>query len=276
MAKHNMMNGIRVPKGGRSNINEIKLSLFKKCSEISVLYDIQIFVAITDDKSNLSVLSTKTEVSEYISNNLKIPLNATEIFTSKSVIFYFNIVQFSNNDTESSDSSDDDSTIQHNHKGTSLEKDNSSSLVNATTLSQTVTHLTDGMKKKNYNIKIPLFIGKKKTIGEEILKTSKNNLILFKEKEKNNKKIEQRYNMHNIHPKVDSNISDKSYKTSSNFTIKIPMIKNEIEMKEDIKDDVIKDTNKDQSFSIFNSNIFSNHSNYDPIFSEISSHSSIS
>ena len=271
MAEHNRMNRIRVPKVGKSKINEIKLSLFKKCSEISVLYDIQIFVAITDDKNNLSVLSTKTEVSEYISNNLKIPLNATEIFTSKSVIIYINKVQFSNNDTESSDSSDDESTIQHNHKGTSIEKDNSSSLVNATTLSQTVTNLTDGMKKKNYNIKIPLFIGKKKTIGEEILKTSKNNLILFKERDK--KKIEQRYNMHNIHPKVGSNISDISYKTSSNFTIKIPMINNNIEMKEDIKDDVIKDTNKDQSFSLFNSNIFSNN---EPIFSELSSHSSIS
>ena len=79
--------------------------------------------------------------------------------------------------------------------------------------------------------------------------------------------------MHNIHPKVGSNISDISYKTSSNFTIKIPMIKNNIEMKEDIKDDVIKDTNKDQSFSLFNSNIFSNN---EPIFSELSSHSSIS
>ena len=90
MAKHNRMNRIRVPKVGKSKINEIKLSLFKKCSEISVLYDIQIFVAITDDKNNLSVLSTKTEVSEYISNNLKIPLNATEIFTSKSVIIYIN------------------------------------------------------------------------------------------------------------------------------------------------------------------------------------------
>ena len=51
------------------------------------------------------------------------------------------------------------------------------------------------------------------------------------------------------------------------------MIKNNIEMKEDIKDDVIKDTNKDQSFSLFNSNIFSNN---ELIFSELSSHSSIS
>ena len=47
-------------------------------------------IAITDEKNKLSVLSTKTEVSEYISHNLKIPLSATEIFTSKSVIIYFN------------------------------------------------------------------------------------------------------------------------------------------------------------------------------------------
>lgn len=92
MGKHTNHNRIRVSKGVKGNINEIKLSLFKKCSEISVNYDIQIFVAITDEKNHLSVLSTKTEVSEYISHNLKIPLNATEIFTSKSVIIYFNIV----------------------------------------------------------------------------------------------------------------------------------------------------------------------------------------
>ena len=41
------------------------------------------------DKHNLSVLSTKTEVSEYISSTLKVPLNATEIFTSKSVSILF-------------------------------------------------------------------------------------------------------------------------------------------------------------------------------------------
>ena len=262
MGKHNKVNRIRVPKGGRCNINEIKLSLFKKCSEISVLYDIQIFVAITDEKNKLSVLSTKTEVSEYISHNLKIPLSATEIFTSKSVIIYFNRIQFSNNETESSDSSDD----EHNHKGPSLEKDNSSSLVNATTLSQTFTNLTEGIKKKNYKIKIPLFVDKKKTIGEDILKNSKNNIILFKQREKNNKMLEKRY-MHNIHPKVGSSISD-----NSNFTIKIPLKTNEndTEMKNDtIKDDVIKD----QSFTIFNSNQLSNH---DFIFSDFSSNSSIS
>ena len=80
--------------------------------------------------------------------------------------------------------------------------------------------------------------------------------------------LEKRY-MNNIHLKVGSSISDKS---SSNFTIKIPMKKSETdtEMKNDtIKDDVIKD----QAFNIFNSNTFFNH---DFIFSEFSSHSSIS
>ena len=93
MVKHSRMGRVRIPKETKSAFNEVKLSLYKKCTEISLLYDIQIFVAITDDKHNLSVLSTKTEVSEYISSTLRVPLNATEIFTSKSVsIINYNIV----------------------------------------------------------------------------------------------------------------------------------------------------------------------------------------
>ena len=45
-------------------------------------------MAITDENNELSVLSTKTDVSEYISHTLTIPLKAKEIFTSKSVNFY--------------------------------------------------------------------------------------------------------------------------------------------------------------------------------------------
>ena len=89
MVKHRRIGKVRIQKGSKSTLNEVKLSLYKKCTEISLLYDIQIFVAITDDKHNLSVLSTKTEVSEYISSTLKVPLNATEIFTSKSVSILF-------------------------------------------------------------------------------------------------------------------------------------------------------------------------------------------
>lgn len=89
MVKHSRIGKVRVQKESKSTLNEVKLSLYKKCTEISLLYDIQIFVAITDDKHNLSVLSTKTEVSEYISSTLKVPLNATEIFTSKSVSILF-------------------------------------------------------------------------------------------------------------------------------------------------------------------------------------------
>ena len=89
MVKHSRIGKVRIQKGSKSTLNEVKLSLYKKCTEISLLYDIQIFVAITDDKHNLSVLSTKTEVSEYISSTLKVPLNATEIFTSKIVSILF-------------------------------------------------------------------------------------------------------------------------------------------------------------------------------------------
>ena len=88
MIKHIRMKKSKGLTEIKKNFSETKLSLFKKCSEISLLYDIQIFVAITEKNENLSVLSTKTEVSEYISNNLKIPLKAKEIFTSKSVKFY--------------------------------------------------------------------------------------------------------------------------------------------------------------------------------------------
>ena len=121
------------------------------------------------------------------------------------------------------------------------------------------------MKNRNYKIKIPLFLEKKKTIGEDILKNNKNKLILFKEREK------KRYNMHNIHPQVGSSISDKSYKSLSNFTIKIPLNNNDIDtnMKDTIKDDIIKE----QSFTLFNPN---NPSNHELIFSDFSSHSSIS
>lgn len=76
------------PNIKRSKINEVKLYLFKKCSEISLLHNIQIFISITDENNELSVLSTKTDVSDYISNTLTIPLKAKEIFTSKSVKLY--------------------------------------------------------------------------------------------------------------------------------------------------------------------------------------------
>ena len=89
MVKHSRIGKVRFPKEIKSPFSEVKYSLYKKCTEISLLYDIQIFVAITDEKHNLSVLSTKTEVSEYISSSLKVPLNATEIFTSKSVSILF-------------------------------------------------------------------------------------------------------------------------------------------------------------------------------------------
>ena len=89
MVKHRRIGKVRIQKESKSTLNEVKLSLYKKCTEISLLYDIQIFVAITDDKHNLSVLSTKTQVSEYISSTLKVPLNASEIFTSKSVSILF-------------------------------------------------------------------------------------------------------------------------------------------------------------------------------------------
>ena len=89
MVKHSRIGKVRFPKETKSPFSEVKYSLYKKCTEISLLYDIQIFVAITDDKHNLSVLSTKTEVSEYISSSLKVPLSATEIFTSKSVSILF-------------------------------------------------------------------------------------------------------------------------------------------------------------------------------------------
>ena len=173
MVKHSRLGKVRLPKETKSTLSEVKLSLYKKCTEISLLYDIQIFVAISDDKHNLSVLSTKTEVSEYISSTLKVPLNATEIFTSKSVSILF-YMQFSNNDTESSDSEEEDD-----------HKDKDSSLVNATTLSQTFTNLTDH-KKNNYRIKIPLLNAKASINGKEfnVIKNNKNNLILFKNKER--------------------------------------------------------------------------------------------
>ena len=89
MVRHSRIGQVRIPRETKRTFNEVKYSLYKKCTEISLLYDIQIFDAITDDKHNLSVLSTKTEVSEYISSALKAPLNATEIFTSKSVSIFF-------------------------------------------------------------------------------------------------------------------------------------------------------------------------------------------
>ena len=88
MGKHCKIQKIIDPNIKRAKINEAKLYLFKKCSEISLLYNIQIFMAITDENNELSVLSTKTDVSEYISHTLTIPLKAKEIFTSKSVNFY--------------------------------------------------------------------------------------------------------------------------------------------------------------------------------------------
>ena len=94
--------------------------------------------------------------------------------------------------------SDQEEVEEFSHpKKHSVERDNTSSIVNATTLSQTFTNLTDGVKNlknhRNFRIKIPLVKEKYdkecKAIlhGEEydIIKNNKNNIILFKNKDKN-------------------------------------------------------------------------------------------
>ena len=124
-------------------------------------------------------------------------------------------MQFSNNDTESSDSEEEDD-----------HKDKDSSLVNATTLSQTFTNLTEH-KKNNYRIKIPPLNAKASINGKEfnIIKNSKNNLILFKNKDrpKHNPSIGTTDNI--THTKDDNSIQLISSGRSirSNYTIKIPL-----------------------------------------------------
>lgn len=164
-------------------------------------------------------------------------------------------MQFSNNDTESSDSEEEDD-----------HKDKDSSLVNATTLSQTFTNLTEH-KKNNYRIKIPLLNAKASINGKEfnVIKHSKNNLILFKNKNIGHSSVNNSI-ISKDKPNIDLGINKTNEKSNikiissnksvqSNFTIKIPINKEKSSKNynEDIlmKDESIKE---DNIFSIFTSN----------------------
>ena len=138
-------------------------------------------------------------------------------------------MQFSNNDTESSDSEDEDD-----------HKDKDSSIVNATTLSQTFTNQTEH-KKNNYRIKIPLLNAKASINGKEfnVIKNNKNNLILFKNKD-----------IPKPGPSIGTNITHTNYDNNrqlissgrsvrSNYTIKIP-IKNDTVQNNSIQNDDIQ------------------------------------
>lgn len=136
----------------------------------------------------------------------------------------------------------------------SVDRDNTNSIVNATTLSQTFSNLTDGVKKlkhhRNFRIKIPLVREKynkeyKDILHDEeydIIKNNKNNIILFKNKNKNkehqerNKKMlissENSFNsihntQNNFHPITQTSFQpSKLVNSESNFTIKIPINSN--------------------------------------------------
>lgn len=184
----------------------------------------------------------------------------------------------------------------------SVERDNTSSIVNATTLSQTFTNLTDGVKNlknhRNFRIKIPLVKEKYdkecKAIlhGEEydIIKNNKNNIILFKNKDKNKEYQARKKQIlipseniinsihstqNNIHPISKKNDyfmnpqisfqSNKSVRSESMFTIKIPINPNnklpnyinEPEMNEpsiNLNNNYILKNDSNESRSIYSSN----------------------
>lgn len=199
--------------------------------------------------------------------------------------------------------SDQEEVEEFSHpKKHSVERDNTSSIVNATTLSQTFTNLTDGVKNlknhRNFRIKIPLVKEKYdkecKAIlhGEEydIIKNNKNNIILFKNKDKNKEYQARKKQIlipseniinsihstqNNIHPISKKNDyfmnpqisfqSNKSVRSESMFTIKIPINPNnklpnyinESEMNEpsiNLNNNYILKNDSNESRSIYSSN----------------------
>lgn len=63
-----------------------KKGLYKKAMELSMLCDVEIFLAIVDKKNNLSVYSSTHTLSSFVNKYLKNPINPKVFYSNTSVL----------------------------------------------------------------------------------------------------------------------------------------------------------------------------------------------
>lgn len=76
------------------DFNHSKLFLLKKCIELAMNYNSQVFISIRDCGGNISIFSTNDNPSEFISSHLRLPLRPKEIITRHNVFLKFIYILF--------------------------------------------------------------------------------------------------------------------------------------------------------------------------------------